>query len=647
MADELKQLREQIRKLKCEQKLDYSTINKSICGNFPDGNEKTKCQAFVLAEFNTIFCSSFNETIKKILTPDVKEGFIDVTKLGLTATLIKPQLGDEADKSISISTGSDIINSMANLSPKQLIKAIFEPITSTLKEQANLTNEINLQTGIRGVLSERMREDMIQTSIEGVKYGITLKEIGETYTELVSKSGKLSTINKGFIDNIMPVSKSLNMTLKDYSSMLFDFENVGYGLTDTNERIEETIKNSLKLGLSATKTGALLKENVGKLNEYTFKNGYKGLEDMVKKSIEFKMEMATAFSFAEKVMDLDKSIEFVANMQMVGGAIGDLNDPLKLFYQANNDVEALQENIINAAKSLAVYNEQQQRFEITGINLRRARDMAQQFGISVSEFNKIGITALERGQALTSLMSSSLVFKNDEEKEFLINMSRMSKGQMVVNIPQTLKDMFGGKTEIALNELNNTQKEQLLSYQKGFEKMDIKQIAMGQYDELQKLVKNTDSIVKKLVIRGAVVTKAVTKAESEAALKKISDYSIEYDKKLNNYTVEEMKEMYEGYKEQVIEFGNKAIDSIFKDIEDFKKRLEEEKENPKKPEEPKNPKDAYKIDFNLNINGNNPEIMTVFQRELSKDPSILYNLFTSIQLPNGNEQNVEYNRVIG
>lgn len=570
----------------------------------------------------------------------------DAAKYLLTSSALKPQLGSEAEKSPTVSYGGDFVSAIGKLSPGEVIKSIMSPIFKMLEEEAELIKDINLQTGLRGELSEKMREDMMASSVTAIEYGVTLKEISEIYTELASKSGKLGLINQNFIDTLIPTSKSLNMTLKDYTAMLYEFENVGYGLTDTNERIEETITNSLKLGLSATKTGALLKDNIGKLNEYTFKNGYKGLEDMVKKSIEFKMEMATAFSFAEKVMDLDKTIEFVANMQMVGGAIGDLNDPLKLFYQANNDVEALQGNIINAAKSLAVYNEQQQRFEISGINLRRARDMAQQFGISVSEFNKIGIAALERGQALTSLMSSSLVFKNDEEKEFLINMSRMSKGQMVVNIPQTLKDMFGGKTEIALNELNNTQKEQLVKYKDAFEKMDIKDIAMGQYNEMQTLVKNTDVIVRKLTMTGTRAVKVVIDQDIKSALKNLKNNAEDFEKIISTMSTEEMTEIYKGAKTFIKEQAEIIFTTLRNSIPGLPANQRPIPPTPASPPtSPTSPTPVppsggtpgqtsnFKLD--IKINGDDRDLITSVQRAIDKDPSIVYNWFSSM-MPSNN-----------
>ena len=93
------------------------------------------------------------------------------------------------------------------------------------------------------------------------------------------------------------------------------------------------------------------------------------MSKMVQRSMEFRMNMQSVFGLAEKVWNPDSALETVANLQMIGGAYQDLNDPIKLMYMATNDVEGLQDAIIGAAKSLVTYNREQGRFQVTGANL--------------------------------------------------------------------------------------------------------------------------------------------------------------------------------------------------------------------------------------------------------------------------------------
>ena len=135
---------------------------------------------------------------------------------------------------------------------------------------------------------------------------------------------------------------------------------------------------------------------------------------MSQRAIEFRMNIEDTFSLADKVWSPEGSIELVSNLQMIGGAVGDLNDPLKLMYMSTNNVEGLQESLINATKSLVTYNNEQGRFEITGANLRRAKEMADLMGVSMDKLGTISIAAAERSSAATDLMASGIEFTGEE-----------------------------------------------------------------------------------------------------------------------------------------------------------------------------------------------------------------------------------------
>ena len=149
-------------------------------------------------------------------------------------------------------------------------------------------------------------------------------------------------------------------------------------------------------------------KNIGLLNKLSFKNGVRGLAQMARQSEKFKLSMEATAVFAEKVMRPEGAIDAAANLQVLGGAIGDFNDPLKLMYMATNNVEGLQKSLIEAASSLATFNSEQGRFEITGVNLRRAKEMAAQLGVQYEELAKGAIAAQERTVVSSQLLAKGL-----------------------------------------------------------------------------------------------------------------------------------------------------------------------------------------------------------------------------------------------
>jgi hypothetical protein len=182
-----------------------------------------------------------------------------------------------------------------------------------------------------------------------------------------------------------------------------------------------------------------------------------------------------------------------ANLMSIGGAIGDLGDPLKMMYNATNNVEGIQDALIGAASSLATFNKEGGKFEVTGINLRKAKAMADAMGVSMEELTKSSIKSSERQVAATSLMSRGLSL-DDKEKEFLTNISRMEGGKMVIDVSSISKE-FGGAQQIALDSLTDSQVETLKKYQSQFKEMDIKDIAREQFTTTQNIALNVSALV--------------------------------------------------------------------------------------------------------------------------------------------------------
>jgi hypothetical protein len=368
---------------------------------------------------------------------------------------------------------------------------------------------------------------------------------------------------------------------------------------------------------------------------------------MVQKAAEFRMNMAETFKVAEKVMNPESAIELTANMQMLGGAVGDLNDPLKLMYMATNNVEGLQDAIHGAASSLAVYNEEQGRFEIKGANLRRAKEMASQLGVSYSEFAKGAIAAQERILATDTLLAKGFDLK-DKDREFITNLSQMKDGEMQIVVPKSLSDDIknqlgvGKDNEIKLSELTSEQIELLKSQRDALEGKTAEQMAQEMLTETKKMSNNLEAFVRSLAIQskrqllgkeGELLdgTDRIVPAFGEV-LKTIKDLREDGLKMSQDPgrigaavkpIVDTVKEMG-GYATGVIQSTKELIDVIknefIKGNETPKtkeqQKIEEENERRRERQKPRNDDNAFMFNANLKVThiglGNN---MTIDQTE--------------------------------
>jgi hypothetical protein len=493
---------------------------------------------------------------------------------------------------------------------KQSADLLKDEVIEQLKEESKLLSEINTKTGISGDLSKGLREDMVLAQVEASRYGITLADIGDFYTTLSDQSGKFALINRTTIQEAAKVAGALDMSMANLASTIGEFENVGISAQDAIKTVGDVAIKSVSLGLNATKVATEMKSSIKDLNSYGFQNGVKGLERMVQKSIEFKLSMSSVLKIAEEVMDADKAINLAANLQVLGGAIGSFGDPLKMMYEATNNVEGLQDSLIGAASTLATYNQEQGRFEITGVNLRRAREMSKALGVDLGELTKSAIASQERLQASTALMSTGLQMR-DDDKEFLTNLGRMQGGEMKILVPESLQDKLGKQSEITLSKLTEDQKKVLLANKDAFEKMNPEKMAMAQLTETQQMSRGIDVVASYYRILGAQQLRGATQGALSPEFKSLKDSIDTYSKslKIEPNQTEKTKEKVESIRGMSID-----AETLKSEVEKLKNLIDFNNIG-------KNIMQTIDKNINLTINSNNQG--DALRRDMERNSSVV------------------------
>ena len=431
------------------------------------------------------------------------------------------------------------------------IKSAGGEIFSQLQLENQLRTTINESIGISGQLSEGLRQEIINSYPAAIRFGYGLAQISEMVTEIMTKSGRFNLISQETLEKSFSSARAFVGSLTEMGLAMTEFEQIGIGAGNAIDEINKAGKGSLELGLVAKGTIKDIRDNIGKINEFGFKNGVQGLAEMSRQSKEFRINMSEAFKLADKVMDPANAIDVVANLQVIGGAFGDLNDPLKLMYDATNNVEGLQDSLIKAASSLATYNQEQGRFEITGINQRRVRDMAAAMGVDYRELTKSAIASQERMLANNDLMAKGFNIP-EKDKEFITNLSKMDNGKMTIEIPQSLSKEFEGKSKVALEDLSQKQIEVLEENRKAFEDMSPENIARDQMNAVTNINRDVAAMFELQKIQAALAIKGSGKGElglnkmaakAEAAVSSYADNFFKTDNGfLNAKTKEEISE---------------------------------------------------------------------------------------------------------
>jgi hypothetical protein len=363
-----------------------------------------------------------------------------------------------------------------------------------LTQQSELLGIINKEAGLTGKFSKDLRDELTNANIPLERLGIDFAELVRAQKSLIESTGRFVGLNRESWAEAGAAASAYVGTLSQLVAMYPQFEKIGIGASDVAEQIEITGNRTISLGLQSQKVISELNTNLGRINQYGFKAGVQGMAEMVRKSTEFRMNMSEVFTLADKVFDPDNAINLSANLQAIGGAIGDFNDPLKLMYMATNDVEGLQDALVGVAGSLATYNEEQGRFEITGVNLRRAKALAAELGVEYNQLAQGAIAAAERSSAATAMMASGLDL-DDDTKRFLTNISTMKDGQMTIQLQGDEMRRAFGANEIALENLTQTQLEKLKSYQEEFKELSSKDIVREQATSIKNMERDLNFLL--------------------------------------------------------------------------------------------------------------------------------------------------------
>jgi hypothetical protein len=372
---------------------------------------------------------------------------------------------------------------------KGVVKTTVKQINIDFTQQSDLLTEINTKTGLTGRLSKEFRKEITETTVNAERLGISFEEVAGAMSKILVDAGRFKIMSSETMDKVVLMSKVGFDNMTDAAAAVSEFQKVSMGASDAMEVVDKTVTSSLQLGLNAKVTTKDIGTNLAKLNTYGFKEGVDGLRKMVQQAQSLKLDLNESFKLADKVMDPTSALSLSANLQVIGGALGDFNDPIKLMWMATNNVEGLQDALVGSLESLTSFDEKSGTFKIVGADLRRARAMADEFGMSLQDASNLAIQAAQRTSAATDLMSTGLVFEDEDDKEFLTNLAQMKGGKMVIEIPGDLQESLG-KQDIALGEMTSDQKNQLLLFREDFKKMSATDIAEEQVNVIKNMNRN-------------------------------------------------------------------------------------------------------------------------------------------------------------
>ena len=318
---------------------------------------------------------------------------------------------------ISVMTGG---KGGAGTNRTQAIQSVYLDILSLTDQfKKDLTSQIGLDPELMG--------DVINgvtiASREFKGFAITVNDAFEVLKSTALETGRAFIIPDEALVQATKLEKLYGM---DMGKMLSEFDKIGVGSIEATETTNKAIATAGRYGAVVSKFLPQVQSQIEKINTYGFKNGVDGLAEMVAESQVLGYNMSNVFNAAEKAFTPEGAIEMASKLQMIGGATSDLLDPFQLMYMAQNDVEALREELVKTAESAVSFNAATGEFGISPAERMRLKAVADATGQDYENLAETAIKSAKRTQAIGKL--GGIPELSQQDKELIASMADIQPG---------------------------------------------------------------------------------------------------------------------------------------------------------------------------------------------------------------------------
>ena len=349
--------------------------------------------------------------------------------------------------------------------------------STNAQEKAAAQAADKFRTGFQTRLNEALKSAQ--------EFGGSFKDIVDVTEGLADAMGRVVNPSKEVIVNMVALSKTTGLSTKEIGSMVEKLTSFGYSQENATEKIHEMAVAARRVGLDATKFIKTMSDTVDKVGGFGFKEGIKSLTRMNQQAQMLKTTFGDMVgNLQDSVLSPEGAIEAAAKFQLLGGAVGKLGDPFQLLYMAQSDLEGLNKELTNSAKSAFKFNTETGEFKASVEDMYRLKEQAAITGTKMEDLVKAGREAAKIDYVKQNFDLDGL---SQESKDLLAGLAQVGEGGKVeIDIPG-----FGKVTEemVKSGEVNVA----LEQYQKNAA-MDEKQLAIKQLTTTERTAKDVEII---------------------------------------------------------------------------------------------------------------------------------------------------------
>jgi hypothetical protein len=325
-----------------------------------------------------------------------------------------------------VATAKGLAKTIGNL------PSIIANSTSRLKDLFEMDKSIKtsaLQMGILSKQSISFRDNIKDASFQTNAFGVGVAELAEMQASYSENLGRTVILSKQGLHDMAAMAKATGLGADGAGEMAAALDSQGLSASRTKDFIEQTMNDSHKMGINATKVVKNIQQNIKMLNKYSFRNGSKGLGKMAETATRLGVDMESVGSMAEKLFNIEGAVDMSAQLQVMGGEWAKLADPFKLMYMAREDPNALlQQTAEAAAKSFHYANGE---FTISAMEIQKLKIVAEQTG---QEYDKLAESGKNAAKFAFIRKQISFTFDDPEMQKFIENSAVLEDGKATIQL---------------------------------------------------------------------------------------------------------------------------------------------------------------------------------------------------------------------
>ena len=291
--------------------------------------------------------------------------------------------------------------------------------------------------------AKSIESELGKAAVNIVAMGGKLEDVLDIYKGINAQLGRTTFLSEKFLVNAKAI-KTFGVDEKTINSFANFFDKVGGGMDASINKQIELVNTAQKYGLNVGSFLGTVSEKLNILNKYGFPKGVNDLSSMVAKSQVLGDTLSVAQNFADQIMSSpEKAYEYAAQLQTLGGSFSQLGDGAQLLYMAQNDLKGLNDQLINATRGIATFNEESGQFEISANERLRLKGL-KDLNIEADKIEEAALKLAKNEKILSGFKGIAFDGMSEEDKQTLVNISEVGKGGEI---------KIGGK---GLEELNKS-----------------------------------------------------------------------------------------------------------------------------------------------------------------------------------------------